>query len=240
MGKALDWDAAATRLGDHVSAKCGRWLIGVEGVGQARARPHTQRRDKMASPPPHRARPPRGERTRARAVHASHARKAVHTNHARAVRATRSSRRPPPRQPAARAARAAATAMAHAQLSAPLQPAPDAAVHACGGRALQTPGAMQDPEMEFAAMYPHYFDGENLVGARRRPVKLADHSRLVYAPHVYGPGVRSLPYMETDDFPDNTEQARAAPPRNAAPQRRAAAPCRAATPPRCNARRVSP
>ena len=68
-----------------------------------------------------------------------------------------------------------------------------------------TPGAQQDPEMEFATMYPTYHDGENLVGARRRPVMLRDHSRLVYMPHTYGPGVRSMSYMETDDFPENSE-----------------------------------
>ena len=55
-------------------------------------------------------------------------------------------------------------------------------------------------------MFPKFFDGENLVGARRRPVRLSDHSRLVYAPHAYGPGVKSLPYMESDDFPENSEQ----------------------------------
>ncbi|KAL1522554.1 hypothetical protein AB1Y20_017539 [Prymnesium parvum] len=70
----------------------------------------------------------------------------------------------------------------------------------------QKPGATQDEDMAFAAMYPKFFDGENLVGARRKPIKLSDHSRLVYMPHTYGPGVQSMPYMESDDFPDNTEQ----------------------------------
>ncbi|KOO52986.1 cellulase (glycosyl hydrolase family 5) subfamily protein [Chrysochromulina tobinii] len=97
-----DWDVAAARLGDHVNAKCPRWLIGVQGVGA-------------------------------------------------------------------------------------------------------TPGAAQDPEMEFATMYPTYHDGENLVGARRRPVELHDPTRLVYMAHSYGPGVHVLPYMESEDFPQNTE-----------------------------------
>ena len=97
-----DWDVAAARLGDHVNAKCPRWLIGVQGVGA-------------------------------------------------------------------------------------------------------TPGAAQDPEMEFATMYPTFHDGENLVGARRRPVELHDPTRLVYMAHSYGPGVHALPYMESEDFPQNTE-----------------------------------
>ena len=97
-----DWDVAAARLGDHVNAKCPRWLIGVQGVGT-------------------------------------------------------------------------------------------------------TPGAAQDPEMEFATMYPTFHDGENLVGARRRPVELHDPTRLVYMAHSYGPGVHVLPYMESEDFPQNTE-----------------------------------
>ena len=68
-----------------------------------------------------------------------------------------------------------------------------------------TPGAAQDPEMEFATMYPTFHDGENLVGARRRPVELHDPTRLVYMAHSYGPGVHVLPYMESEDFPQNTE-----------------------------------
>ena len=56
-------------------------------------------------------------------------------------------------------------------------------------------------------MYPHFHDGENLAGARERPVVLKDQSKLVYMPHTYGPGVKHLPYMDTDDFPENTEQA---------------------------------
>ena len=38
------------------------------------------------------------------------------------------------------------------------------------------------------------------------PVVLDDQSRLVYTPHTYGPGVHALPYMESEDFPDNTGQ----------------------------------
>ena len=82
-GKSIDWDRAATRIGTHVSGKCNRWLIGVDGVG-------------------------------------------------------------------------------------PL------------------PGAAQEPEMEFAAMFPEFGLGENLVGARKAPIELSDHTRLVYMPHTYG------------------------------------------------------
>ena len=82
-GKPIDWDRAATRIGTHVSGKCNRWLIGVDGVG-------------------------------------------------------------------------------------PL------------------PGAAQEPEMEFAAMFPEFGLGENLVGARKAPIELSDHTRLVYMPHTYG------------------------------------------------------
>ena len=70
----------------------------------------------------------------------------------------------------------------------------------------ESPGAAQDPEMEFGAMFPDFQLGENLVGARKAPVELADHTRLVYAPHTYGPGVRRLPYMESEDFPENAMQ----------------------------------
>ena len=44
-------------------------------------------------------------------------------------------------------------------------------------------------------MFNDFHHGENLVGARRAPVMLNDHSRLVYMPHSYGPGVRRMPYM---------------------------------------------
>ena len=55
-------------------------------------------------------------------------------------------------------------------------------------------------------MFNDFHHGENLVGARRAPVMLNDHSRLVYMPHSYGPGVRRMPYMESEEFPENTEQ----------------------------------
>ena len=76
-GQPIDWDTAATRLGDHVSSSCPRWLVGVQGVGE-------------------------------------------------------------------------------------------------------TPGAEQDPDMEFAAMFPNFHQGENLVGARRKPVRLTDSSRCAH------------------------------------------------------------
>lgn len=68
------------------------------------------------------------------------------------------------------------------------------------------PGAAVEPETEFAAMYPQFHGGENLAGAARRPMRLKDHSRLVYMPHTYGPGVRSLPYMDGEEFPHMLEQ----------------------------------
>ena len=40
--------------------------------------------------------------------------------------------------------------------------------------------------MEFAAMFPEFGLGENLVGARKAPIELSDHTRLVYMPHTYG------------------------------------------------------
>ena len=63
-----------------------------------------------------------------------------------------------------------------------------------------------EAEMEFAAMFPEFQRGENLVGARKAPVELDDHTRLVYMPHTYGPAVRPMPYMESEDFPENTQQ----------------------------------
>ena len=74
----------------------------------------------------------------------------------------------------------------------------------------QTPGADQDAETEFTSAYRDFFDGENLVGVGIHPVALKDESKLVYGAHSYGPGVKVLPYMRDDEFPENTEQARSA------------------------------
>ena len=43
-----------------------------------------------------------------------------------------------------------------------------------------------------------------------KTVALKDDSKLVYGAHSYGPGVKVLPYMRDDEFPENTEQARSA------------------------------
>ena len=43
----------------------------------------------------------------------------------------------------------------------------------------------------------------NLAGVARAPVRLADQTRLVYSPHVYGPGVYEQPYFCDAHFPAN-------------------------------------
>ena len=45
------------------------------------------------------------------------------------------------------------------------------------------------------------FWGENLVGAAAEPPDLPA-SRLVYSPHVYGPGVHPMPYFSAPGFPN--------------------------------------
>ena len=52
-----------------------------------------------------------------------------------------------------------------------------------------------------------YFWGENLVGAATSPVKLVDMTKLVYAPHTYGPGV----YKDQPYFPPRWEDSPAFP-----------------------------
>ena len=54
--------------------------------------------------------------------------------------------------------------------------------------------------------YPDFFDGENLVGASLHPVALKPPTKLAYGAHAYGPGVRLLPYMREEEFPENIEQ----------------------------------
>ena len=53
-----------------------------------------------------------------------------------------------------------------------------------------TPGAMGDEGAGGG-----YWWGENLAGVTSSPVKLRDMSKLVYSPHVYGPGVYNQPYF---------------------------------------------
>lgn len=54
-----------------------------------------------------------------------------------------------------------------------------------------------------------YFWGENLEGVRHHPVELAVANKLVYSPHVYGPGdgrpEHHMPYFEDKDFPANLD-----------------------------------
>ena len=38
------------------------------------------------------------------------------------------------------------------------------------------------------------FWGENMVGARRHPIRLSDPTRLVYAPATFGPSVYTFPF----------------------------------------------
>ncbi len=51
-----------------------------------------------------------------------------------------------------------------------------------------------------------YWWGGNLMGARENPVRLDVPNRLVYSPHVYGPGVYPQPWFDVPAFPDNLAQ----------------------------------
>ncbi|MEM9006013.1 MAG: glycoside hydrolase family 5 protein [Cyanobacteria bacterium P01_F01_bin.86] len=48
-----------------------------------------------------------------------------------------------------------------------------------------------------------HWQGGNLEGARRYPVRLAVPHKLVYSPHEYGPGVFDQSWFAADTFPDN-------------------------------------
>lgn len=49
---------------------------------------------------------------------------------------------------------------------------------------------------------PEYFWGENLSGVRRKPLHLAQPGKVVYSPHLYGPGlVEYMHYFRRADFP---------------------------------------
>lgn len=45
--------------------------------------------------------------------------------------------------------------------------------------------------------------GENLAGTKVAPIELSDMTRVVYAPHTYGPGVYDQPYFSAPSFPIN-------------------------------------
>ncbi len=48
-----------------------------------------------------------------------------------------------------------------------------------------------------------HWQGGNLEGAKRYPVRLAVPHKLVYSPHEYGPGVFDQPWFSEDTFPEN-------------------------------------
>jgi len=50
-----------------------------------------------------------------------------------------------------------------------------------------------------------FFWGENLMGVKQSPVTLKNPSKLIYSPHVFGPGVAGLEYFEDHHFPNNLE-----------------------------------
>jgi endoglucanase len=49
----------------------------------------------------------------------------------------------------------------------------------------------------------HHWQGGNLEGVKRYPVRLSDPRKLVYSPHEYGPGVYNQPYFSEPSFPKN-------------------------------------
>lgn len=49
----------------------------------------------------------------------------------------------------------------------------------------------------------HHWQGGNLEGVLRYPVRLSVRNKLVYSPHEYGPGVYDQPYFSDNDFPQN-------------------------------------
>ena len=56
-----------------------------------------------------------------------------------------------------------------------------------------------------------YFWGENLADAGKHPIRLHLADKLVYSPHVYGPGntgddSHHMPYFDEKDFPRNMEK----------------------------------
>ncbi len=52
----------------------------------------------------------------------------------------------------------------------------------------------------------HHWQGGNLEGVRRYPVRLSRRNKLVYSPHEYGPGVFNMPYFSEKSFPNNMNQ----------------------------------
>ncbi|MBE9213865.1 glycoside hydrolase family 5 protein [Plectonema cf. radiosum LEGE 06105] len=48
-----------------------------------------------------------------------------------------------------------------------------------------------------------HWQGGNLEGVLKYPVRLSVRNKLVYSPHEYGPGVYNMPYFSDDKFPQN-------------------------------------
>ena len=67
----------------------------------------------------------------------------------------------------------------------------------------QKPGAK--PRMDEAITTDEFFPGENLKGAVDAPINLKTPSKLVYAPHVFGPGSATLEYFNDRKYPNNLE-----------------------------------
>ncbi|MBD2200432.1 cellulase family glycosylhydrolase [Calothrix anomala] len=49
----------------------------------------------------------------------------------------------------------------------------------------------------------HHWQGGNLEGVKRYPVRLTNRRKLVYSPHEYGSGVFNQPYFSESSFPKN-------------------------------------
>ncbi|MFH7028240.1 MAG: cellulase family glycosylhydrolase [Heteroscytonema crispum UTEX LB 1556] len=49
----------------------------------------------------------------------------------------------------------------------------------------------------------NHWQGGNLEGVRRYPVRLSRRNKLVYSPHEYGAGVYNMPYFSEPKFPKN-------------------------------------
>jgi endoglucanase len=49
----------------------------------------------------------------------------------------------------------------------------------------------------------NHWQGGNLEGVKRYPVRLSRRNKLVYSPHEYGPGVYNMPYFSDRNFPKN-------------------------------------
>jgi endoglucanase len=50
---------------------------------------------------------------------------------------------------------------------------------------------------------PKHWQGGNLEGVKRYPVRLSRRNKLVYSPHEYGPGVADQPWFSDKNFPNN-------------------------------------